>query len=84
MQKTKKDISTPLNLYNIVKKNDHIITNLDTSKIAYLTTKIMKVNFSENGFQTIPGEVRAGEHAEYHVDDEVLYQMILDTFYIKQ
>lgn len=84
MQKTKEDISTPLNLYNIVKKNDHIITNLDTSKITYLTTKVMKVNFSEDGFLTIPGEVRAGEHAEYHVDDEALYQMILDTFYIKQ
>ena len=85
MEKTKEDISTPLNLFNIVKKNNHIITNLDTSKIAYLTTKIMKVDFSEDSFQTIPGEVVAGaEHAEYHVDDEALYQMILDTFYVKQ
>lgn len=84
MEKTKEDISTPLNLFNIVKKNNHIITNLDTSKIAYLTTKIMKVDFSEDSFQTIPGEVVAGEeHAEYHVDDEALYQMILDTFYVK-
>lgn len=85
MQKTKEDISTPLNLYNIVKKNNHIITNLDTSKIAYLTTKLMKVDFAEDSFQTIPGEVVAGaEHAEYHVDDEKLYEMILDTFYVKQ
>ena len=84
MEKTKEDISTPLNLFNIVKKNDHIITNLDTSKIAYLTTKIMKVDFAEDSFQTIPGEVVAGDHAEYHVDDEALYQMILDTFYVKE
>ena len=85
MEKTKEDISTPLNLFNIVMKNNHIITNLDTSKIAYLTTKIMKVDFSEDSFQTIPGEVVAGEkHAEYHVDDEALYQMILDTFYVKE
>ena len=85
MEKTKEDVSTPLNLYNIVKKNDHIITNLDTSKIAYLTTQAAKVNFSEDSFRTVPGEVVAGEeHAEYHVDDEALYQMILDTFYIKQ
>lgn len=84
LEKTKEDISTPLNLYSIVKKNDHIITNLDTSKIAYLTTQIMKVDFSEESFQTIPGEVVAGDHAEYHVDDEVLYQMVLDTFYVKQ
>lgn len=84
MEKTKEDITVPLNLFNIVKKNNHIITNLDTSKIAYLTTLITKVNFTEDSFQTIPGEVLAGEHAEYHVDDEILYQMILDTFYIKQ
>ena len=85
LQETQKDISVPLNLYNIVKKNDHIITNLDTSKIAYLTTKIMKVDFSEDSFRTVPGEVVAGEkHAEFHVDDEALYQMILDTFYVKQ
>ena len=85
MEKTKEDISTPLNLFNIIKKNNHIITNLDTSKIAYLTTKIMKVDFSEDSFRTVPGEVVAGEkHAEFHVDDEALYQMILDTFYVKQ
>ena len=84
MQKTKEDISTPLNLFSIVKKNDHIITNLDTSRIAYLTTLVTKVDFSEDSFRTVPGEVVAGEkHAEYHVDDEALYQMILDTFYVK-
>ena len=85
MEKTKEDITVPLNLFNIVKKNNHIVTNLDTSKIAYLTTLITKVNFTEESFQTIPGEVVAGaEHAEYHVDDEALYQMILDTFYVKE
>ncbi len=85
MEMTKEDITVPLNLFNIVKKNNHIITNLDTSKITYLTTLITKVNFTEESFQTIPGEVVAGEeHAEYYVDDEVLYQMILDTFYVKQ
>jgi hypothetical protein len=43
------------------------------------------VNFTEESFQTIPGEVVPGaEHAEYHVDDEALYQMILDTFYVKE
>ena len=63
----------------------HMITNLNASKVAYLATVASKVNFSEESFQTIPGEVIAGEeHPEYHVDDEVLYQMILDTFYVKQ
>ena len=43
------------------------------------------MNFTEESFWTIPGEVKGGvEYAEYHVDDEALYQMILDTFYVKE
>lgn len=85
LQMTKQDISTPITLFNIARKDNHMITNLNVSRVAYLTTIFSKINFTENSFQTIPGEVVAGEvHAEYYVDDEVLYQMILDTFYIKQ
>lgn len=85
LQMTKEDFSTPLNLFNIARKGHYIITNLNVSMVTYLTKVLSKVNFTEESFQTIPGEVVAGEkYAEYHVDDEVLYQMILDTFYIKE
>lgn len=85
LQMTKEDISTPLNLFNIARKGHYIITNLNVSMVTYLTKVLSKVNFTEESFQTIPGEVVAGEkYAEYHVDDEALYQMILDTFYIKE
>ena len=85
LQMTKEDISTPLTLFNIARKGHYIITNLNVSMVTYLTTVLSKVNFTEGSFQTIPGEVVAGEkYAEYHVDDEALYQMILDTFYIKE
>lgn len=85
LQMTKKDIGTPMNLFNIAMQDDHMVTNLNLSKIAYLTTIFSKVNFTEESFKTVPGEVTAGEkYAEFHVYDEALYQMILDTFYIKQ
>ena len=85
LQMTKEDLSTPLNLFNIARKGHYIITNLNVSMVTYLTKVLSKVNFTEESFQTIPGEVIAGEkYAEYHVDDEALYQMILDTFYIKE
>lgn len=85
MQMTKEDISTPITLFNIAREGNHIITNLNVSRVAYLSTIVSKVNFTEESFQTIPGEVvDGGKYAEYHVDDEALYQMILDTFYIKQ
>lgn len=84
LQMTKKDITTPAKLFRIALQDDNMITNLNVSKVAYLTTIFSKVNFTEESFKTIPGEVVAGEkYAEYHVDDEALYQMILDTFYVK-
>lgn len=85
LQMTRENLSTPITLFNIARKGNHIITNLNVSRVAYLSTVVAKVNFTENSFQTVPGEVVAGEpYAEYHVDDEALYQMILDTFYVKQ
>ena len=85
LQMTKEDISTPINLFNIARKGQYIITNLNVSRVSYLTTVLSKISFSEESFQTIPGEVVAGEkYAEYHVDDEALYEMILDTFYTKE
>ena len=85
LQMTKEDLTTPVKLFNIAMEDDHMITNLNMQKVAYLTTVFSKVNFTEESFQTVPGEVVAGEeYAEYHVDDEALYQMILDTFYVKK
>ena len=85
LQMTKEDLTTPVRLFKVATEEDYMITNLDMSKIAYLTKSLGKINFSEGNFQTIPGEVVAGEeHAEYHVDDEKLYEMILETFYVKE
>ena len=85
LQMTKEDLTTPVKLFNIAMEDDHMVTNLNMQKVAYLTTVFSKVNFTEDSFKTVPGEVVAGEeYAEYHVDDEALYQMILDTFYVKK
>ena len=85
LEKTKEDMSVPVNLFSIAMKDDNMVTNLNASKVAYLTTIVTKMNFTEESFWTIPGEVKGGvEYAEYHVDDEALYQMILDTFYVKE
>lgn len=83
LQMTKDDLLVPVKLFNIAMENEHMITDLNVSKIAYLATSFANVNFSESDFVTVPGEVVAGEqYAEYHVDDEALYEMILDTFYV--
>ena len=85
LQMTKEDLTTPVRLFRIAMEEDYMVTNLHVSKVAYLAKSLGKISFSEGNFQTVPGEVVAGEeHAEYHVDDEKLYEMILDTFYVKE
>ena len=85
LQMTKEDLTTPVKLFNIAKEDEHLISNMNMSRITYLATVFSKVNFTEDSFRTIPGEVVAGEvHAEFHVDDTALYEMILDAFYVKE
>lgn len=85
LQQTKQDISTPVKLFQVAMEGDNMVTNLTVSRVSYLASIFKNVNFSEESFQTVPGEVVKGEsYAEYHVDDQALYEMILDTFYLKE
>lgn len=85
LQQTKQDITTPVKLFQVAMEGDNMVTNLSVSRVSYLASIFKNVNFSEESFQTVPGEVVKGEvYAEYHVDDQALYEMILDTFYLKE
>lgn len=77
---TKNDLSTPVSLYNII--SDSSETNLTTSKITAFATCLVSNGVSELDFKQVPGEITRGEtYAEYVVEEEGLYEMILDTFY---
>ncbi len=85
LQMTKKDMTTPITLFNIAQQEGDMTTNLTISKVVYLTELVTKINFTEDSFRTVPGEVVAGEkYAEYYVDDEALYEMIINTFYVPE
>lgn len=84
LQMMKEDITLPVTLYQMVSKDGNMVTNIDISKVTYLATQLLNVNFSEENMKNIPGEVVMGEkYAEYIVDDQALYEIILDTFYTK-
>lgn len=85
LQMTKEDVTTPVRLFKIAQEEGDMTTNLNLSKVVYLTEIVTKVNFTEDSFRTVPGEVIAGEkYAEYYVDDEALYEMIINTFYVPE
>lgn len=77
---TKKDLSTPVSLYNIVSDNSE--TNLTTSTITAFASCIVTNGISGVDFVKVPGKLTSnGTYAEYIVDEEALYEMILDIYY---
>ena len=69
-----------MNLYNNVSRN--VTTNLDASKILYLAQQAAKLRF-DGEIRNVAGEsvLGAQNHAEYQVDEQALYELILDVFY---
>lgn len=80
---TKKDPTTPVKLFN--KFSKYVTTNLDASKITYLTTNVLANNYDgELDFRLVQGKVVQGKkYAEFVVDQTALYELILDVFYNK-
>lgn len=80
IRQTKKDLLVPLNLYNLAKED--MITSISTSEVMYYAKMVAEKGLN-NSIVSIPGEAKKGEYTEVYVDDEALYQIILDTFYKK-
>lgn len=80
---TKQDIKTPLNLYNAI--TPYTRTDINASKITYLSSIFLKSGFTTNeNYLKVPGEAVAGEeYAEYHIDRDAFFEIILDTYYTK-
>ncbi len=79
IERTKKDITTPVKLYNTL--NKYSCNNLDVSRIAYLSTVFMDGG-AQLEFVSVPGTLVAGEkYAEMYVDQGKLYEIVLDVFY---
>ena len=76
---TKKDLTTPVTLFNIVK--DYSVTNLNASKISALGYTVA-TSGAEVEFRSVPGEViHNGEYAEFVVDEQGMLELILDVYY---
>lgn len=81
LSQTRSDIKTPIRLYNDV--SDYMVTDIDVSMLTYYTSIFVKSGFSaDDNFMKIPGNTTASEkYAEYYVDNDELFKIILDTYY---
>ena len=79
-QGMKEDMTLPVKLYQTAEKQ--MVTSISLDQAVYLCTEYMNCSFDMENIYTIDGEVTMGEkYAEFNVDDDALYQLILDVFY---
>ena len=79
-QGMKEDMTLPVKLYQTAEKQ--MVTSISLDQAVYLCTEYMNSSFDTDNIYTIAGEVTKGaEYAEFNVDDDALYQLILDVFY---
>ena len=83
MEKTKEDISTPIKMLNSIQGYSQ--TDFSADKITYLASLLINTGLStDKDMIKIPGETVMGEtYAEYIVDTDALFEIVLDTYYTK-
>lgn len=71
-----------VSIYNAV--DDYVTTDLTLAEISYLATEAAGMQFSGE-ILSLPGEavVGAGNHLELRLDEQALYELILDVFYVE-
>lgn len=78
-----KDYTLPATLYQEL--SGQMVTDLSLDKAVYLVTEALNMSFQRDDLVTLKGTAAQGSvYDEFHVDDDALYQLILDTFYIRE
>ena len=76
----KKNPALPVTLFGTLK--DYMTTDLNAEKVTYLATMAAGFDFSGVDIRKIPGETVMGdEYEEFYVDEDGMYELILDVFY---
>lgn len=74
-----KDEKKILSIYQSVE--DYLVSNVDIVKLA---EDVSKYSYDSDYMYSVPGETVMGESLEeYHVDEEALYDMIIELFYVE-
>lgn len=82
LQQTKKDLTTPLDLFNA--SAPYSCTNLNPSKVTYLAQQAVLGGLSGIDMLSVPGQVKMGtKYAEFNISEAEFYQMFLNVYYTK-
>lgn len=77
------DLSIPVTLFQELQKDGNMSTDVTLEDITYLVPEALKVSFSEDAIQVIPGKSMMGEDgiAQYHRDVDAIKELVINTFY---
>lgn len=75
-------LSVVTELYRVI--SSKMVTDISADEAAYLASTLMDYSFDQDSFYMLPGMTVMGERfEEFYVDENNLYEMILDIFYEK-
>lgn len=75
----KKDVTVPVSLYKSISKNS--VTNIKLAEVSYLATQMANASFH---MHSVSGKTGFdGMYETFEVDEAVLYESVLNLFYIK-
>lgn len=78
----KKDITMPVQMFNSI--TDYMTTDITVDEVTYMASLVMNASFDKDFMEIVPGTYQQGEvYDEYIVDEEGLYEMILERFYVE-
>lgn len=78
-----KNVSLPASLYQ--EFSSEMVTDISLDKAVYLISEAAKMSFQEGNLTVLQGEAKTGKvYDEFYVDDDALYELILDTFYMEE
>ncbi len=81
--KMKENPLFPVTLYQQI--GQYAFSDMSLTEMAYVARMALESGLKDENIFTVPGNMQQGEvFAEYIVEEEALYQMILDTFYLKE
>jgi hypothetical protein len=61
-----------------------MFTDISVDEVSYLATRMGDYSFNGDNIHTIKGVVeKEGEHEGFYVDEQELYELILELFYDK-
>ena len=76
------DYTVPGELYQGL--SAQMVTDLNLDKAVYLATEALDMEFKEENLITLQGKAAKGNvYDEFYADDDALYELILDTFYVE-